>query len=261
MILDRNEYISGGNITAGKNFATSSAPTSLPAQVQQATYVAPTYTPPPAFVAPTYTAPEKYTAPEYDENRITDLTQTQAAGTVRGLRSAMQKISGSRFDNPNVKRMTLRDALSGYGQGLQSAMSKASESARGLYNTEYGVKSEEGKINYNTAVQASQNKYQGELQGQLAQYQGALQGAQTQYQGALQGSQAQFAAEQNRYNTEYQTLWNDFNAQQNRALEQQKIDIAAQDSATKAASSAVLRPPKGLDAYGNARWYKEHGIV
>jgi len=231
MILDRNEYISGGNITAGKNFATSSAPTSLPAQVQQATYVAPTYTP-----------PTPYTAPQYDENRITDLTQTQAAGTVRGLRSAVQKIAGSRFDNPNVKRMTLRDALAGYGQGLQSAMSKASESARGLYNTEYGMKADELKTNYGTAVQASQ----------------------AQYQGALQASQAQFAAEQNRYNTEYQTLWNNFNAEQSRGLEQQKVNIAQQEADAKSAASAakggygIDRPPQGLDAYGNARWYANH---
>jgi len=202
---------------------------------------------PATYEAPTYTAPDQYVAPDYDESRITDLTQTSSAGAIRGLRSAMQRVAGGSYANPNVRRMTLREALAGYGQGIQSAVSAASETARKLYNTEYETKAEEKKLNYNTAAQASQ----------------------AQYQAGVQQSQSKFAAEQNRYNTEYATLWNNFNAEQNRKLEQQKVNIAQQEAETnKALAEAKLnpygygitRPPKGLDAYANARWFAAHGM-
>ena len=202
---------------------------------------------PATYEAPIYTAPDQYVAPDYDESRITDLTQTSSAGAIRGLRSAMQRVAGGSYANPNVRRMTLREALAGYGQGIQSAVSAASETARKLYNTEYETKAEEKKLNYNTAAQASQ----------------------AQYQAGVQQSQSKFAAEQNRYNTEYATLWNNFNAEQNRKLEQQKVNIAQQEAETnKALAEAKLnpygygitRPPKGLDAYANARWFAAHGM-
>jgi hypothetical protein len=240
----------------------SNSTTDLSNSIKQATYQ-----------APTYTAPSEYTAPVYDESRITDLTQTSSAGAIRGLRSAMQRVAGGSYANPNVRRMTLREALAGYGQGLQSAISAASETARKLYNTEYETKAEEKKINYNTAAQASQ----------------------AQYQAQTQQSQAEFAAEQNRYNTEYQTAWANYNTQRQYELSKQQTEWAnyntqrqyelskqelelkrwqaEQDAQLKRWQAeqvaqaknnpygyGITRPPKGADAYENARWFAAHGI-
>ena len=196
------------------------------------------------YATPVYTAPAQYSAPVYDEDRITALTQTSAAGTLRGLRSAIQKLAGGSYANPNVRRMTLREALAGYGQGLQSAISAASDTARNLYNTEYGIKADEKKINYNTSAQA----------------------AQAQYQAQIQQAQAMFAAEQNRYNTEYQAAWANYNAQRQYELAKQELELkrwqAEQDAQAKnnPYGYGITRPPKGSDAYANARWFAAHGI-
>ena len=203
------------------------------------------------YETPVYTAPEQYSAPVYDEQRINELTQTSSAGAIRGLRSAIQKVAGGSYANPNVRRMTLREALAGYGQGLQSAISAASDTARNLYNTEYGTKAEEKKINYNTAAQASQ----------------------AQYQAQWQQAQAMYTAEQNRYNTEYATAWSNYNSERQRELaekelayntqiRQQELALKKQeiDAKNNPYGYGITRPPKGLDAYANARWFAAHGI-
>lgn len=196
------------------------------------------------YATPAYTEPEQYKAPVYDEDRITALTQTSSAGTLRGLRSAVQRVAGENYANPNVRRMTLRDALAGYGQGLQSAISSASDTARNLYNTEYGIKADEKKINYNARVQALQAKYQ-------AQWQQA---------------QAMYTAEQNRYNTEYAAAWANYNTQRQYELSKQELELkrwqAEQDAQAKnnPYGYGITRPPKGADAYENARWYAAHGM-
>jgi hypothetical protein len=43
------------------------------------------------------------------------------------------------YDNPNVKRMTLRDALQGYGSGLENVMAGALKTGAGIYGQEYGA--------------------------------------------------------------------------------------------------------------------------
>jgi hypothetical protein len=127
--------------------------------------------PPSVFIPPEYTPPAPYVAPVYNEDKVTSLTQEAAAPAVRGLRSAMQTASSASYDNPNVKRMTLRDALAGYGQGLQSAVSGASTTARNQYNTEYGIAADTAKTNYQTSAQAAAMQYQGKLSAMELQYQ------------------------------------------------------------------------------------------
>lgn len=121
----------------------------------------------------TYEAPD-YIAPDYDESKVRSLQQQEASGAIRGLRSAMQKVSSGSYDNPNVKRMTLREALAGYGQGLQSAMSSAGTSARNLYNTEYGMKADAAKTNYAANVNEAQTNYQAKYNAAMAGYQAKL---------------------------------------------------------------------------------------
>ena len=110
-----------------------------------------------------------YSAPAYDEGRVQSLTQTSAAGAIRGLRSAMQGAANGSFANPNVRRMTLRDALAGYGQGLQSAISAASDTARGLYNTEYSAQADTGMV-FDSSMQSDVVKiYSYEVLSQISQ--------------------------------------------------------------------------------------------
>ena len=94
---------------------------------------------------PTYTAPEleaipEYTAPEEDTrssigrgggggSRIGQLTSQLAAPGIRSLRLQAQQIAGQHFANPNAKKMTLRQALAGYGAGLESVVSGARAAA------------------------------------------------------------------------------------------------------------------------------------
>jgi hypothetical protein len=79
-----------------------------------------------------------FAAPEYDEKRISALSQRFQAPGVRRLRREVRSATGGAYDNPNVKRMVLRDALAGYGQGLESVTAGAYKSALGQYGQEYG---------------------------------------------------------------------------------------------------------------------------
>lgn len=91
----------------------------------------------PSGPAPTYEA-GKFSGPEYDEDRISALSQRFQAPGVRRLRREVRSATGGSYDNPNVKRMVLRDALAGYGQGLESVTAGAYKSALGQYGQEYG---------------------------------------------------------------------------------------------------------------------------
>jgi hypothetical protein len=133
---------------------------------------------------PTYTAPPDYVAPEWDEERITSLAQKRSAAGLRGMRSQMQKITGGYYENPNVKRMTLRDALAGYGQGIENVMSGAEKDATSEYAREYGVKGEEAKINYG----AKTTKSQMDFQAQLASYQNSFKALYGDYMASNYGS-------------------------------------------------------------------------
>lgn len=124
----------------------------------------------PAFQSPGAMTYAKYTPPLYDEQKIKAMTQEQAAPAVRGLRNAIQRVSSRYYDNPNVAKMTLRESLEGYGQGLQSAMSQAANTARGLYNTQYGYQADAAKTNALMANDAAKMNYQGLLEAAKANF-------------------------------------------------------------------------------------------
>ena len=77
--------------------------------------------------------------PEYDEKKVSALTQKRAAPGVRRLREATRGAMTETYDNPNVKRMTVRDALSGYGTGLENVMAGAGRSAAQEYGQQYAA--------------------------------------------------------------------------------------------------------------------------
>jgi len=80
---------------------------------------------------------EKFSAPKFDEQRIAALAQRFQAPGVRGLRNEVRSAANEAYDNPNAKRMVMRDALAGFGQGLENVARGAYSSALGQYNQEY----------------------------------------------------------------------------------------------------------------------------
>jgi hypothetical protein len=153
-------------------------------------------TSPPTYVEPVgYTPPDPYKAEPWDESKIESKTQRKAAPGLRTLRGQMQKVTGGYYENPNVKRMTLREAFAGYGQGLENVMTGAEKEAETEYAREYGIKAEEGKINYQTALTKAGMDYTGRLtkaqmdyQSQLAAYQNSFRLAYSDYMASTYGT-------------------------------------------------------------------------
>lgn len=94
-----------------------------------------------------------YTAPEYDRGEIDKISQRISSPYIRNLRQAAELALSRRSDNPNINKLTLREALGSYGQGLERVLSGAASQATNEYNTEYGMKVDESKTNYGANVE------------------------------------------------------------------------------------------------------------
>ncbi|MBV6340444.1 hypothetical protein [Candidatus Magnetobacterium casense] len=97
-------------------------------------------------------APEvsPYFAPQQDWDRIRFLQQQQAAPAVRKLRKGLLSTlqTARRAENPNVQGLIGREALSGYGEGLESAMAGAGGEAQRMYAPEYSADVQAGLLNW-----------------------------------------------------------------------------------------------------------------
>lgn len=116
----------------------------------------------PSGAAPTMAA-GTFNAPKFDEKRITSLAQRFQAPAVRRLRTEVRRAQGEAYDNPNAKRMVLRDALAGYGQGLENVAAGAYKSAIGQYNTEYGHAYNAAMTNFNSQENARRGSFDAAL--------------------------------------------------------------------------------------------------
>ncbi len=101
----------------------------------------------------------KFKAPEYDESKVAAKTQKIAAPRVRQLREAVRTVQATPFENPNVKRMTISQALQGYGTGLESVMAGARRGAVAEYGQEYKGEFTEAQMNFQTDVSAQMAQY------------------------------------------------------------------------------------------------------
>lgn len=124
----------------------------------------------PAFTQPEYPS---YTVPERKPERVEELTQQLAAPGVKGLRSQVQRAIGKRYVNPQVARMTLREALAGYGQGLESVMGGARRGALTQYEQEYAPQVEKSRLEYQAGVSRAQQEYQTTAQAKMTEYDAA----------------------------------------------------------------------------------------
>jgi len=149
----------------------------------------------PAPTVPTlsaYEMPERgeapvFNAPEWDESKINRLSQEHAAAPIRTLREAYQRTAARLPSNPQ-SRLLLKDALAGYGSGLESAISGAKRTARAEYGQEHGRE-----------FQAESMKYSGAQREFEADYQARLQDAQQQTSIDNQNKMMQYQSDYNEY--------------------------------------------------------------
>lgn len=144
-----------------------------------------------------------FTAPEYDKSEVAKRAQKYAAPGVRKLRTAVQSATARGYDNPNVRRMTLRDALAGYGEGLENVMSGAQKTASAEYAQEYAYKYKEAGMNYQTAVQAVRDKYQGKMQTRGLQFRAEMAAVENVYKAELEAERYRVEEENRRQSFDY----------------------------------------------------------
>jgi len=109
----------------------------------------------------------EFETPEWNEEEITRLTQKRAAPGIRRLRSAIQQAMGGVYESPQIKRMTLREALAGYGMGLESVMGGAGREATSEYGQKYGREFEAQQIQWQADVQRLSQMYNAAMQSYM----------------------------------------------------------------------------------------------
>lgn len=112
--------------------------------------------------APTIGPMPEFKLPLWDEKKIESKAQRAAGPGLRELRKGMREAQGRYYENPNVRRMTLRDAMAGYGMGLEKVLGGARREAVAEYGAEYAPQ-----------VAKAQAEFGGQVNTMLAQYQNA----------------------------------------------------------------------------------------
>jgi hypothetical protein len=97
----------------------------------------------------------EYEKPEWDEGEIRKLSRKIQAPGIRQLRQQVQQVFAKHYENPNVRSMMLRNALQGYGIGLEGVISGSETQARGEYAQRYSFDVQEAMAKY----QAAWNEY------------------------------------------------------------------------------------------------------
>ena len=111
----------------------------------------------------TYELPSTEDRPEFDEGKVKSLAQQHAAQGDSTLREAYQT-AAARLPSTPQTRLTLKDALKGYGTGLESVMAGARKTARGEEMQKFGIESAVYQQEY--AARLQQVQYQAELENQ-----------------------------------------------------------------------------------------------
>lgn len=124
----------------------------------------------PKTAAPVLGAMPEFAGPEWDEREVRRLTQVKSAPGVRRLRTAVQQAMATPHENPNVKALSLREALGGYGQGLQSVMTGAESAAQSEYGRRYAQEYQGKAMAYQANIQAKMAEYQAAMQNYMRQF-------------------------------------------------------------------------------------------
>lgn len=89
-----------------------------------------------------------YKQPKYDQEQIGLYTQQQMQPGLAKLRRGFQSSTGGYTDNPAERDMMLRQAMTGYGQGLGELQAGATRAAQGLYSQEYSGLEKQAQMDY-----------------------------------------------------------------------------------------------------------------
>jgi hypothetical protein len=146
----------------------------------------PTRTNMPTFTVPQRGALPTFKAPEYNEKEVNALTQKKASPTIRRLRQAYQQAAGRNYENPNVKSMTLRSALQGYGIGSAQALESAGAAATNEYNQKYSRSYNEAMTNFNAKLAREAQDFQAALGASQLNFQTSVGSIQDDYNKAFQ---------------------------------------------------------------------------
>ncbi|MEJ5360132.1 MAG: hypothetical protein WHT06_15840 [Desulfobacterales bacterium] len=113
------------------------------------------------FTQPRPQAPELPTLEfaKPDKRAMAALAQKAAAPGIRSLREAVQRAAIQTYENPNVRRMTLREALQGYGAGLEKVLGGAQQQARQEHMQELAVENQQRQLNWRTQVERLMDSY------------------------------------------------------------------------------------------------------
>jgi len=97
--------------------------------------------------------------PKFDRRAIAAETQREAGPQVRRLRDVTARALSGSFENPNVRRMTVREALQGYGGGLASVLQGARRAAVQTQLPEYTAQVGAAQRTFEANVANLQNEY------------------------------------------------------------------------------------------------------
>lgn len=112
------------------------------------------------MTAPTMGPMPEFKLPTWDESKIESKAQKAAGPGLRELRKGMREAQGRYYENPNVRRMTLRDAMAGYGMGLEKVLGGARREATAEYAAEYAPQMAKAGAEYGGQVQTMMAQYQ-----------------------------------------------------------------------------------------------------
>lgn len=121
----------------------------------------------PMMAMPTMSDVPALTLPKIDPRRIAALQQQHAAPGIRSAREALQASVDDSSDNPNVRRMTLREALQGYGAGLGNVMEGAGRTARQEHGQEVELAGQEAMANWKMQHERAMADYNAKMQAYL----------------------------------------------------------------------------------------------
>lgn len=103
-----------------------------------------------------------------DKRAMAALAQKAAAPGIRSLREAVQQAAVQTYENPNVRRMTLREALQGYGAGLEKVLGGAQHQARQEHMQELSVENQQRQLNWKAQVERLMDSYNKAFQEYLS---------------------------------------------------------------------------------------------
>jgi len=138
----------------------------------------------PAPEMPEYKAPE-YKEPEEDPNVYAKEREIAMGPGLRALRQGTREaiMTASSLDNPNAKSEFIKDALTGYGEGLESVTSGAHKQARQVQMDKRNQQLETYRIKYKAQSDAYMINYQNKINKIATDY--ANQQAQSQQEAAM----------------------------------------------------------------------------